>query len=63
MLYNKLGMLFSCESCPKGKQFGTESQTRSHENNMPYLLWLYVLQLESIKPTTHIDFTQNYSLH
>ena len=59
MLHNKHGMLFSCESCPKGcKTVDTESQTSSHENNISYLLRLYVLQLESIKPTTNIDLSE-----
>ena len=52
------GMLVSCEN-----SFDT-SQTRSHENIIcHYFLWLCVLQLESIKPTTSIDLTQNYSLY
>ena len=34
MLHNKYGMIFSWESCPKGKTVDTESQTSSCENNI-----------------------------
>ena len=42
------------------KTVNTESQIRSHKNKMPYLLWLCVLKLESIKHTANIDLNQNY---
>ena len=53
-------MLFSCESCPKGKQLTLNP--RQDHMKIKYLLWLYVLQLESIKHTTDIDLTQKYWL-
>ena len=58
MLYNKRGMLFSCESCPKGKQLTLNP--RQDHMKIKNLLWLYVLQVESIKHTTDIDLTQKY---
>ena len=57
MLYNKHRYVIFLWILSKGKTADTESQKRSHENNMPYFLWLYV---ESIKDKTKIDLSKKF---